>query len=74
MLDLVLVLEPAGVGSGRGEGGDEDFRGRCECRKLFGPGFGLIGDESGELGLRGTTGGLRGSAGDCVNSSDTGVG
>lgn len=74
MLDLVLILESAGVGPGGGEGGDEDFRGRRERRKLSGPSFGLVGYESGELGLRGAAGNLGRSTGDCVDATDARVG
>lgn len=74
MLDLVLVLEAAGIGTRRPERRDEDIRRGAECLELFRPLGRVVGDEGGELGLGSAGGGLWGTAGDGIDPAHAGAG
>lgn len=61
MLDLVLALEAACIGTSGCEGRDEDLGCGAQCLELFCPLRGVAVDEGGEFSLRGVGGDLRGT-------------
>lgn len=74
MLNLVLVLESACVGTSGRKGRDEDVRCGAQRLELLRPLGGVVGDDGGELGLRSAGGSLRGAAGDGIDATNARVG